>query len=385
MNRFALSTVLFSLTLAATAQTGRSMRLAAPAVLGHTARFELRHLTAAAGNLYCFLWSSPPFAGTQVLNVPGFAVRGLARIDPAAAQVAFSGVLTASGRTAHDLPLANSSHLLGFAFDLQALDLEANTSTLAFADDDLAITVAQAPPGNLVLVAPGTFSMGSTYAAAEQPVHAVTISRPFWMGRYEVTQAEFQAVLGYNPSFFRGPNRPVEATWNAAVAYCNALNGREANAGRVPSGYRYRLPTEAEWEYACRAGTTTAYHSGTSITCADANAYHDMGVGFCLPHPTEGGQTADVGTYPPNAWGLHDMHGNVWEWCQDRWPGPISTYPSGAVTDPVENNPLFVYRVLRGGAWDFYRDAARSASRNGNLADTQVYFYGFRVVLGPIL
>lgn len=367
------------------AQSGRTMRLQAPAVLGQTARFELLHPPAASGNLYAFLWSAP-FAGSQPFAVPGFGVVGMARIHAPSALTLATGVLGPQGHVGHDLPVPNASFVLGLAFDLQGLDLASAASTLHFTDNDLAVRIAAQPLPDMVPIAPGGFTMGSTVEATEMPVHPVTISRPFWIGKYEVTQAEYQSLMNSNPSLFRGPTRPVEVSWNQATAYCNALNARETAAGRVPSGYRYRLPTEAEWEYCCRAGTTSTYCYGATIDCTLANAYHDNGgPGFCLPHPTEWGQTAVVGSYPPNAWGLHDMHGNVMEWCQDRWPGPISSYPATAVVDPLETNPLFVYRIARGGAWFFYRDAARSASRSGYLSDTWAQFCGFRVVLGPVL
>lgn len=384
---FLVRTLCTSVALLASlsAQSGRTMRLQAPVLLGHTGRIEVIHPPAAAGNFFACLWSAP-FPGSQAVVVPGFAVVGLARIDPAAASILASGVFDATGRWGQDLTLPNASYLLGFAFDVQAVDLGVAANTVSFADADLALRVAAQPMPDMVPIAPGTFSMGSTYAATEMPVHQVTISRPFWMGRYEVTQAEYQALRGSNPSLFVGPSRPVEVSWDQANAYCNALNARESAAGRVPSGYRYRLPTESEWEYCCRAGTTSTYFYGPTIDCSLANAYHDNGgPGFCHPHPVEYGQTADVGTYPPNAFGLHDMHGNVMEWCLDRWPGPISSYPANAVVDPLETNPLYVYRIARGGAWFFYRDAARSASRSGYLSDTWAQFLGFRVVLAPIL
>ena len=364
------------------AQSARTMHLMAPVVLGETARFELRHPFQAVGNAYAFLASAPPYTGALTVAAPGLAVTGQLRVDPAAAFVAYTGVLGLSGRAAHDLPVPGAVALLGFAFDLQGVDVGLAAATLQFTANDLTLVVASQPPLGMLPIPAGTFTMGSNVTATEAPVHPVTISRPFWMGRYEVTQAEFQARMGYNPSMFVGPNRPVEVSWNQATAYCAALQAQEAAAGRVPSGYVYRLPTEAEWEYACRAGTTTAYHYGATIDCTLANAFHELpGPGFCLP----GGQTAVVGSYPPNAFGLHDMHGNVYEWCLDRWPGAISSYPSAHVTDPLETNPLFIYRIARGGAYYFWRDEARSASRQGNLPDTWVQFFGFRVVLGPVL
>lgn len=325
-------------------------------------------------------------SGTRSVSIPGLTVHGWLRVDPASAVALFTGLFDGTGRRTHQLPVPNVPSLSGFAFDVQTLDLDVAASAVAFADNDLTLVVAVQPPNGLVAIPAGTFTMGSNASSAEAPQHQVTISRPFWMGRTEVKQSEFQALMGYNPSLFLGPDRPVEVSWNQAMAYCNALTARESAAGRLPSGYVYRLPTEAEWEYACRAGTTGDYHFGASISCALANAYHDNGgVGFCHPHPTEGGQTANVGSYPANAFGLHDMHGNVAEWCLDHWPGPISTYPSTPVTDPLESNPLYVYRVARGGAWLFYRDAARSSARNGNLPATWTHFFGMRVVLAPAL
>ena len=249
---------------------------------------------------------------------------------------------------------------------------------------------------NLALIAPGTYLRGSPVTPLgvapyynqpnAQPVHPVTISRPFWIGRFEVTQAQYQAVMGSNPSVFKGssyPNaaqRPVETvTWHNAVAYCTALTASEQAAGRVPAGYVYRLPTEAEWEYCCRAGTTTEFHFGPTLVCAQANfnfSYHSNTV--CSI-----GLTAVVGSYAPNAWGLHDMHGNVWEWCQDGWDGSAN-YPSGPVTDPVVASGSF--RVLRGGSWyDGVSFTCRSAIRFGFIPSYSDVSIGFRVVLAPVL
>jgi formylglycine-generating enzyme required for sulfatase activity len=182
------------------------------------------------------------------------------------------------------------------------------------------------PALNMVPIAPGTFQMGSTAGNSdEQPVRQVTLTAPFWMGKYEVTQAQYQAVMGSNPSTFQGANypnaaqRPVElVSWNNAVGYCHALTASEQAAGRVPPGYQFRLPTEAEWEYCCRAGTTTEWHTGTSLDTSQANFQGVLG------------QTAVVGSYAPNAFGLHDMHGNVWEWCLDSY----AVYAPGLVSDP---------------------------------------------------
>ena len=155
------------------------------------------------------------------------------------------------------------------------------------------------------------------------------------------------------------------------MAYCAALTATEAAAGRIPAGYQYRLPTEAEWEYVCRAGTTTEWNTGASLVCGQANF---SGCGS--------GQTTAVGSYPANPWGLFDTHGNVWEWCLDWWDGSAN-YPSSAVSDPyVSSGP---YRVLRGGSWNLTADYCRSAFRNFSSPGAALIFCGFRVVLAPVL
>jgi formylglycine-generating enzyme required for sulfatase activity len=231
------------------------------------------------------------------------------------------------------------------------------------------------PALNMVPIAPGTFQMGSTAGNSnEQPVHQVTLSTPFWMGKYEVTQAEYQSVVGSNPSSFQGanwpnaPSRPVEqVSWNNAVAYCQALTAIEQAAGRVPQGYQYRLPTEAEWEYCCRAGTTTEWSTGTSLSTSQGNFDNALG------------QTAVVGSYAPNAFGLHDMHGNVWEWCLDAY----TSYAPGPVTDPfVNGGPI---RVIRIGSWGSTAFNCRSAVRFYSTPGISNTYGGFRVVLAPVL
>jgi formylglycine-generating enzyme required for sulfatase activity len=237
---------------------------------------------------------------------------------------------------------------------------------------------------NMVPIAPGTFQMGSTAGQSnEQPVHQVTLTQPFWMGKYEVKQAEYQSVVGSNPSSFQGanapnaPQRPVErVSWNSAVAYCQALTATEQAAGRVPAGYQYRLPTEAEWEYCCRAGTTTEWHTGTSLSTSQANFQGALANGT-FPN----GQTAVVGSYAPNQFGLHDMHGNVLEWCLDSY----ALYAPGSVTDPFVTGGAD--RVIRGGSWQssFTATFCRSAYRYGFSPGFSSGDVGFRVVLAPVL
>lgn len=370
--------------------TGRTMQLLAPTVLGQTATFGMTYPSAGSGNPYAFLWCMPPFAGTQPLSVPGFTVQGLLRVSPANSVSAYSGVLGASGSVAHALVIPNHPSFLGMAWDLQSVDLTLSSSIVALADNDLSLAVVDSPSPslNMVAIPPGTFQMGSA-AAGGIPVHTVTISRPFWMGRDEVTQAQYQAVMGINPSWFHAPaypdaaQRPVEhMNWYDAVAYCDALSVQEAAAGRLPAGYEYRLPTEAEWEYCCRAATTTEWNVGSGLNCSQANFSQGF---YCVPP----GQTSVVGTYAANAFGLRDMHGNVWEWCLDGWD-TVTQYPAGPATDPYVPyvpfpNTSSPYPVLRGGGWDSNATDCRSSKRFCDFPASVGISRGFRVVCAPVL
>jgi formylglycine-generating enzyme required for sulfatase activity len=197
------------------------------------------------------------------------------------------------------------------------------------------------------------------------------------MGKYEVTQREYVDVVGTNPSTITGDlNHPVEnLSWYEATNYCAQLTQRELTAGRIPVGSRFRLPTEAEWEYAARAWTSTPYHYGDDPGAAVTATYAWIGDNSGLSsHP--------VGLKLPNPWGLHDMTGNVWEWCQD-WYG---SYPGGYQTDPTgpaksTGTGLGSYKVMRGGGFDYFAQDCRSSRRlifAPNLTD---YDLGFRVVL----
>jgi len=246
-------------------------------------------------------------------------------------------------------------------------------------------------PGLLVWIPAGTFVMGSPATEAErnsdEAQHTVVISKGFYMAKHPVTQAEYHAVTGVNPSWFSGnPNNPVEqVSWNDATNYCALLTQQEQAAGRLPAGWAYRLPTESEWEYSCRAGTTMAFYFGNAIREEQANfnshceynstvgtiTTNTAGVGYI-------GQTTPVGTYGANPWGLTDICGNVWEWCSD-WYG---TYPTGSVTDPVGFTSGSA-RVMRGGSWRNYGGGCRSAVRGSYTPDTRFSIVGFRPVLAP--
>jgi formylglycine-generating enzyme required for sulfatase activity len=228
--------------------------------------------------------------------------------------------------------------------------------------DDLALA--------LIWVAPGTFTMGSPIGEperhkAEGPQTRVTLTQGFWLGKTEITQAQYQAVMGSNPSTFTkvGPTAPVErVSWINAMAFCRKLTERERVAGRLPEGYIYTLPTEAQWEYAHRAGSTAAYPDEP-----EATSWYDQNSG-ATTHP--------VGQKRPNAWGFHDMAGNVLEWCYD-WYGD---YPGGTVTDPTGPARGY-YRMARGGSWRTDARLGRCAARAGGSEGRLDYTIGFRVAL----
>ena len=228
------------------------------------------------------------------------------------------------------------------------------------------------PPGapeGFVLIEPGRFTMGSpTHELgrnSDEVQHEVTLTRPFFLAETEVTQAQWLAVMGTSPSYFAGCDEcPVIATWYDAVDYCNALSALESldpayevNGTNViwdQSANGYRLPTESEWEYACRAGSATAFYNGpiTDTGCNDPNLDQ---IGWYCGNASS--KTHEVAEKLPNAWGLYDMSGNVWEWCWD-WYG---AYP-GPVTDPAGPDSG-ARRVLRGGGWGSYAQRCRSALR----------------------
>ena len=227
-------------------------------------------------------------------------------------------------------------------------------------------TASTPPATNLVWIPSGVFNMEGTY---------VYLTKGCWMGKYPVTQAEYQNVMSSNPSYFGGnPNRPVEqVTWYDAVNYCQTLTVSAQAAGLITTNWVYRLPTEAEWEYACRAGTTTTYYFGE-------DAYGTRLPSYAWYSVNSGGQTHDVGGRAPNRWGLYDMAGNVWEWCQDWYSG----LPGGNVLDP-QGPSSGSDRVVRGGGWNSVAGYCASACRAYyNPPSSRYSHYGFRVVLAPV-
>jgi formylglycine-generating enzyme required for sulfatase activity len=218
----------------------------------------------------------------------------------------------------------------------------------------------------------GTFMMGSPENEPERwdnesPQHQVSIPS-FFMGKYPVTQAQYQAIMGDNPSLFRGSNRPVEkVSWNKAVTFCQKLSQK--------TGKNYKLPSEAQWEYACRAGTTTPFYFGETIT-PDLVNYRGENSYAAAPKGKYREQTTDVGSFPPNAFGLYDMHGNVWERCEDDWQ---ENYIN-ASTNYTALTSQSSYKVKRGGSWAYDPVYCRSGCRNSSYAGFVSNIDGFRVV-----
>jgi formylglycine-generating enzyme required for sulfatase activity len=228
----------------------------------------------------------------------------------------------------------------------------------------------------LVLIPKGTFMMGSPEIEEghqkDENQHEVTISKGYYLGVYEVTQAQYEKVIGKNPSLYQGAivgnenaDLPVEnVSWHDAVEFCKKLSDlpEEKKAGRV-----YRLPTEAQWEYACRAGSKTAYSFDDEEGLLPEYGWFSS---------NSSDRTHTVGLLEPNAWGLYDMHGNVWEWCNDRY----GEYPKGAVSDPTGPRKGSD-RVLRGGSWNGVASYCRSALRYWYVPSFRNNYLGFRLAL----
>ncbi|MCC5805535.1 MAG: SUMF1/EgtB/PvdO family nonheme iron enzyme [Opitutales bacterium] len=240
-------------------------------------------------------------------------------------------------------------------------------------------------------VPPGTGRIGSPLAERsrlpnEGPLTEVVFRRGFWMATHETTQVLFEHITGENPSRFAGARHPVDSvTWSQAMEFCRLLNEREGEAGRLPTGYEYRLPTEAEWEYAARSGNAGPFHWGGTASAANANfkgrypREAQRGVAEIVREDTYG--TVEVGNFPPNAYGLYDMHGNVREWTMDFFNDRL---PGGRV-EPFFRESGSRGRVVRGGGWEDFAFRARAAARERASPEIPSHATGFRVVLAPKL
>jgi len=217
----------------------------------------------------------------------------------------------------------------------------------------------------LVLIPMGKFQMGSASGDSdEHPVHEVAISKSFYMGVTEVTQAQYQAVMGSNPSDSKEAQRPVEnVSWNLAVRFCEKLSEKTRK--------KVRLPSEAAWEYACRAGSTTEFSFGDDVSLLGQYAWYKE---------NSERRTHPVGLKKPNAWGLHDMHGNVYEWCLDHGHYDYSGAPDDGSAWTTGDADM---RVLRGGSWLNSAKLCRAAHRPNDTLGDGAGYYGFRVVIRP--
>ncbi len=243
------------------------------------------------------------------------------------------------------------------------------------------LAMVEIPAGNFLMGAPES-EPGRTLS--EGPQHQVVLQRPFWLSQFPITQAQWRTVaalpkiqinLDPHPSWFEGPNRPIERiTWEAAVEFCDRLSQATSRA--------YRLPTEAEWEYACRAGTTTPFHFGTTLTTDLANCNQDAS----LSDPV--GETTPVGQLGiANRFGLFDMHGNVFEWCADHWHANYIHKPDSLKQDghvPWLTEPVSLYRVLRGGSWYDTPTTCRAAFRSFGDYNGSGFLIGFRVACARV-
>ncbi len=254
---------------------------------------------------------------------------------------------------------------------LQVQDMEQESAT----EDILTFALSQDVSLEMIKVKAGTFMMGSPVKRnSDEKLHKVTLTQDYWLGKFPVTQAQFQAIMKYNPSYFDGSKRPVEKVdWDCARDFCVRLNRKFED--KLPEGYQFDLPTEAQWEYACRAGTTTAYFWGNRCNGTEPNCDGNYPCGTTAKGPYLE-RTTDVGTYKPNDWGFYDMHGNVWEWCRDWYN---DDYGEDAI-DPVGPSSGS-NRVSRGGGWINSARYCRSADRGSSSPDDRDNYLGFRLAL----
>ena len=261
---------------------------------------------------------------------------------------------------------------------------------ISCSDDSNSVQADKTVKGNLVLIPAGLFSLGNTGSYEgeydEKPPVTIIISKPFYISKYEITQQQYKAVMGNNPSEFKGDDLPVEqVSWYDALNFCNALSQSEGltpcytiNGTKVTSDFEanaYRLPTEAEWEYAAKAGTKTDFYSG-KLTYSGNSPIDPNLDKIAWYSANSSNATHPVGQKAPNAFGLYDMSGNVWEWCWDRY----AEYPSKETKD-YQGPEIGTYRVYRGGGWRNLAWYCRSTNRDRNYLDDKNNSLGFRVVL----
>ena len=327
-------------------------------------------------------------------NVPGNGWGSLGQFDSAGILQNMAGTsLSGSGYDVPgNIPAGPPIQILAgqtWHFQFWYRDTPAGLGTSNFTNG-LSVTFGsggtQMPIAGMRLIPAGTFDMGSNEGlhhpyfsqSGERPVHSVTISQSFWLGATEVTQAQYEGLMGTNPSHFPGANHPVEmVTWYEARAFCTALTAQEQALGNLAAGYEYRLPTEAEWEHACRAGTTTEFNVGAELYCVDAHFYYSNHSSSTCNNTPLGPD--DVGGYAPNAWGLYNMHGNVAEWCLDSF----NIYSPVPATDPFVSNAAAI-RIWRGGSHSEHSGRCRSAWRWAAPPSYSTSSIGFRIALGPI-
>ena len=261
---------------------------------------------------------------------------------------------------------------------------------ISCSDDSNSVQADKTVKGNLVLIPAGPFSLGNTGSYEgeydEKPPVTIIISKPFYISKYEITQQQYKAVMGNNPSEFKGDNLPVEqVSWYDALNFCNRLSQSEGltpcytiNGTKVTCDFEangYRLPTEAEWEYVAKAGTKTDFYSG-KLTYSGNSPIDPNLDKIAWYSANSSNATHPVGQKTPNAFGLYDMSGNVWEWCWDRY----AEYPSKETKD-YQGPEIGTYRVYRGGGWRNLAWYCRSTNRDRNYLDDKNNSLGFRVVL----
>ena len=268
-------------------------------------------------------------------------------VDPTGPEIGYYRVLRGGSRS-NRAYACRSAYRTYFGSDYTANNVGFRVALAKVPTKDMVIPLSDTVNLDLIGIEPGTFIMGSPEnelgRSDDETQHQVTLTQAFWIGKYPVTQAQYETIIGSNPANFKGADLPVECvSWDDSRDFCAKLTEIERAAGRLPEGYKYDLPTEAQWEYACRAETTTALNTGKNLT--DATHCPNMDeAGWS--RPISESRTHPVGMKLPNNWGIYDMHGNVHEWCLDWY----AEYPATAVTDP-RGPDEGSYHVERGGSW----------------------------------